>query len=1669
MLPFFGRTSLRQVAEAITPNLGLNIRFGCCWVKAAACDLSANQHISYCLAAWLVISQQAVRLLKHLPNNDALIERLRNVIELLKSSAGARGSLEQMLAQPLHEFTLATYPQNELDTDRAQHPTSVHTWPTLPTEFRARMRQSDVQDAAESGPYPLDILRRGARSHLSSEGESNQLLAQTVLDRLNLGFQGHPSELSMTSSLSTRRDSPKIHSPEFENTEKKKRDRDTSPDFCCIRGSQGSRSDVVFTLEGKSPMQLGENDLNAVWNGVVERMQQGPMTITDAVGETAVDLGVTSTVVKNAVNSLGQVSKPALWSDKGSDECISATEMIFFGRSQQPANSTKSQASSSRSSTGMDATAAQFSIVDLQIESLLARETFLARLGGKKVVLRLAFSPNMRPHVAAEVSALTALQSIQGSDVPQLLQHGVTTEGFAYVMTEYIEGHLWDPSSAADRALGEELHAGLRRVHQLGVIQNDVKCDNIIVEHATGLPRFIDFALATHSSDEEAIEDEDQLRAMLAQADPGYEARISALNAAWRAKSAQALWEAASKVPHNLAGPKALGTDRPTAAQSAKPRHPSTLRKPKMLPAPSKLSGTRFHAQHITLQLGLGMHRFLGITQMCLLPGAYSNPAQSRSMILSQPHSHSWPANIALRSAATHAARSEGHTAILVESPAKAKKLQTFLGDAYKVTASKGHIVELQSKRMGVDPGSGYALEWELLPKKKQDLQQVEEVTKGANAIVLATDPDREGEGISWHLLNHLQEKQLVASIPVHRVTFTEITKKAVTEALASPRTINGAMVDAYLARRALDRLFGYTLSPLLWRKLPCARSAGRVQSAALRLLAHREEAIEAFRPVPYWSVSAQLSLGEGELQARLVELDSQKIGAHGLDSEDAARSVIDRLSSSPLTVMACNDREVERGPPAPFTTSTLQQEANSRLGWPTSRTMSIAQDLFEGSNIDNVQEGVITYHRTDGVTIGEDALKAIRATITQDRFSHEYLAKPFNVHKSKAKVAQEAHEAIRPTNPGTRPDDLKASADHLRLYDLILRRTLASEMHRSRTRQLSADIATADKLVVLRASGRQLLFGGWLKAWEEPLAGTPVRFFGSSTDDDSQLAEPTPESGDEAEDGSGQAPGNLQGSILGDIMPGDAVAVSSTDVKEHSTQPPGRFSEGSLVKELEVLGIGRPSTYSSIIRLLQERGYVSRNARQLKAASTGRVLTAFLELYFHMYVDYDFTADMEAKLDKISGGQEMWQDVMDGFWRPFKESSDSLMDVAGRDVITELDQRLASLLYYQDGSASEEKVRRACPACQKPLSLKLSRGGVFVGCTDYPACKFTRPLDPQLTGGSLGECSETGEIVSMEAGPFGMYIKAEKDGVKTRSAPLAKLQPDEVNLEVALDLLSYPKVLGTHPESGDVVELRRAAGTGRVRVGHGQECAYLPKDVLPMDLDLEAALTLLNDHSRVDRFPGKRYALPATSSTEPSKKSSAAKSAKNKSAAKGHKKTAAPTDLSNEHAAATTPKKRGRPASKSTGKAKAAAKSSTTAKRTAKAVQATPAEPLAAVPVKRRGRPSTNKAKICYSKEAGASSQQQQQQQQQQGPCCKQMRQHTRKRAPGDGKGASGKEGSSTLGCLAVPESQSMAGAGRMLSSATHAQQPCMAAMRYHNASCIKIFTRQIMWLQKP
>ena len=802
---------------------------------------------------------------------------------------------------------------------------------------------------------------------------------------------------------------------------------------------------------------------------------------------------------------------------------------------------------------------------------------------------------------------------------------------------------------------------------------------------------------------------------------------------------------------------------------------------------------------------------------------------------------------------------------VVVESPAKAKTINRYLGNDYTVLASYGHIRDLPSKNGSVKPDDDFQMIWEVDERSDKHIAAIAKAVKNADELYLATDPDREGEAISWHVQEVLREKNVLKDQPVMRIVFHEITKTAIQQAIKSPRAINQELVEAYLARRALDYLVGFTLSPVLWRKLPGSRSAGRVQSVALRLITDREQEIESFVSREYWSVLGDFKTAlNTPFSARLTYLDGKKLDKFDLNNEKLAEAACSAIKKQSYSVDSIDKKQVKRNPSAPFITSTLQQEASRKLGFTASRTMQVAQKLYEGIDVGGGEvTGLITYMRTDSVTISKEAVEDIRSYV-KNEYGQNYVPSVARTFKNKSKNAQEAHEAIRPTSTLRKPQEMKPFLDdsQLKLYDLIWKRTVASQMENALFNQVSIDIMSADQKITLRATGSTLVFDGFLRLYQEGV--------------------------DDAEDQDNNR-------LLPPMEVKESLSLENVTPNQHFTQPAPRYTEASLVKKMEELGIGRPSTYASIIHVLQDRKYVRLEKKQFIPEDRGRLVTSFLINFFQRYVEYDFTAQLEEQLDEISQGGRQWKSVLTNFWTSFIETVNATQSLTVPTVLESLERDLSFHLFQ-----GKEEARK-CPTCETGrVGLKLSRFGAFLGCSNYPDCRYTRQL---LTDGAGEELvpmadepkilgtDDTGATISLRKGPYGYYLQwdggtpveeaeeilvkedtptkkkkktVKKDKPKRVTVP-PTLEAATITFEQALKLGELPKKIGIHPETGEVLVVN--IGRFGPYIKNASEFVSIPKAYDLFSVSLETALELIekkkNSPKRSRVVPIKKKAKP--------------------------------------------------------------------------------------------------------------------------------------------------------------------------------------------------------------
>ena len=762
---------------------------------------------------------------------------------------------------------------------------------------------------------------------------------------------------------------------------------------------------------------------------------------------------------------------------------------------------------------------------------------------------------------------------------------------------------------------------------------------------------------------------------------------------------------------------------------------------------------------------------------------------------------------------------------LVVESPAKAKTINKYLGDGYKVLASFGHIRDLPSKDGSVKPDDDFSMVWDVDARAQSKIADIAKAVKGADKLILATDPDREGEAISWHILEVLRSKNLLKDMPVERVAFNAITKTAVLEAIQHPRQINQELVDAYLARRALDYLVGFTLSPVLWRKLPGARSAGRVQSVALRLIVEREQEVEAFKPQEYWSIDTDLIAPGGAFAARLIQLDGKKIEKMSLINEADATRAVTAINAQSFSVGSVEAKPVKRNPSPPFKTSTLQQEASRKLGFNAKRTMQIAQGLYEGVEIGGDTTGLITYMRTDGITMVGEAIVEAREMIGR-KYGARYVPGTARAYTNNNANAQEAHEAVRPTSFSRTPEEVARylDADSAKLYELIWKRAVASQMESAEQERTTVDVQSGDGKITLRATGTVTLFDGFLTLYLE------------GQDDES----------------------DEDGSKLPKVAAGDKTKVETVTPAQHFTEPPPRYSEASLVKKLEELGIGRPSTYASIISTLRDRAYVKMDRQRFIPEDKGRLVTTFLNSFFKRYVAYDFTADLEEKLDAVSDGKLDWKQLLRDFWTEFSATVGETKNLRITHVIDELEKVLEPHIFPPGAEGVDP---RKCPSCEGGrLNLKLGKFGAFIGCTNYPECRFTKQLgasEGDAGPQDIGEDPATGEKITLRTGRYGPYVQRGEGDKPKRSGLPQGTDKSDVDLEMALKLLALPREVGLHPEDGKKI----SANFGRFGpyVAHDGIYASLPSPEDVFEIGLNHAVTLLAEKKA--KGPGRRGA----------------------------------------------------------------------------------------------------------------------------------------------------------------------------------------------------------------
>jgi len=761
---------------------------------------------------------------------------------------------------------------------------------------------------------------------------------------------------------------------------------------------------------------------------------------------------------------------------------------------------------------------------------------------------------------------------------------------------------------------------------------------------------------------------------------------------------------------------------------------------------------------------------------------------------------------------------------VIVESPAKAQTINKYLGNNYKVMASVGHVRDLPSKDGAVLPEDNFKMSWEMHKDKEKVIKEIIRELKTAESLILATDPDREGEAISWHLQEILNSKKMIEDKPVERVVFNEITKNAVLHAMKTPRQINSELVEAYLARRALDHLIGFSISPILWRKLPGSKSAGRVQSVALKLICEREIEIEKFNIEEYWSITSIFSKNDKQqFTGKLSVLDNKKLAKMDLKNEKETNLALEKIRNSSFNITKISTKRVKRNPLPPFTTSTLQQEASNKLSFGASRTMRIAQKLYEGINIGSETTGLITYMRTDGVQLSTQAIDELRSEIV-NLHGKEYIPQTPRIYKSKAANAQEAHEAIRPTAISRHPESISTYLDdeQFKLYELIWKRTISSQMQSAELDETSADIANKDKTIVFRANGSQVRFPGF--------------FIYRDRNDDK---------------------------ILPNLDENENINLEKADGEQHFTQPPPRYTDASLIKKMEELGIGRPSTYASILQVLVNRNYVEKDRGKHIPQERGRILTAFLNNFFGQYIEYDFTADLEKKLDKVSDGKLDYKTLLEDFWNGFKPHLNKMSELEREKILEALEKELADLFFPKNEEDTNTQPNRKCPTCSNGnLGLELGRYGAFIGCSNYPECKFTKQIAKNENKdennvnetfmpeneGILGVDPETGLKVIIKKGPYGIYLQLGEEKKPKRTSIPKLVEASTIDLDKALSFLSLPRLIGKHPETGQDI----SAGIGR----YGPYLKYdinfisIPADETVINIGLNHAVVLIGENS---------------------------------------------------------------------------------------------------------------------------------------------------------------------------------------------------------------------------
>ncbi len=778
---------------------------------------------------------------------------------------------------------------------------------------------------------------------------------------------------------------------------------------------------------------------------------------------------------------------------------------------------------------------------------------------------------------------------------------------------------------------------------------------------------------------------------------------------------------------------------------------------------------------------------------------------------------------------------------VIVESPAKAQTINKYLGSDYKVVASIGHIRDLSrtAKEKAVLPDNDFEMIWDQSTDNKKITNSIIKELKKADQLILATDPDREGEAISWHIHQILLDQRALSKKEVQRVVFNEITKNSVLVAMKNPRKLNSELVDAYLARRALDHLIGFRISPILWRKLPGSKSAGRVQSVALRLICERELEIEKFEILEYWSIGAVFQTNKKDnFKSRLVEFNSKKLKKFDIISEEQSLEIIDEIKKHNFNILKIEKKRVKRNPIPPFTTSTLQQEASRKLGFSAYKTMRIAQKLYEGLKLDNETSGLITYMRTDGVQIGKEAISDIRTHLLE-KYGKQYIPESPRFYKSKAANAQEAHEAIRPTDFKNNPKSIAKflDIDQLKLYDLIWKRTISSQMESAELDKTTIDIKSENNAITFRTNGSQIYFDGFLKVYKE------------SHDEKSSVS-------DDDDD-----------KLLPHLKENEDLKLLSEEKVQHFTQPPARYTDASLVKKMEELGIGRPSTYASTLKVLVDRSYVNKENGKLLPEERGRILTAFLSNFFGKYIDYDFTASLEKDLDKVSDGKLSYKNLLADFWTDFKKHLDKMTNLERTEILNTLEQELEELFFSSD--EKDKSISRLCPKCNNgKLGLQLGKYGAFIGCENYPECKYTKQIAKNSTENSndddfeinsdepIGINPYTNQNVYLKKGPYGYYVQLG-EGKKPKRISIPKLiNPKDIDLKKALMLLSLPRIIGNHPDTNK--EITANIGRYGPYIKYDINSISLPSDETVLTIGLNHAVVLLSEKSSTGRSLGK-------------------------------------------------------------------------------------------------------------------------------------------------------------------------------------------------------------------